>query len=100
MHAMIATVKPENVSFSVNGINDQLRELSIMEIDMVSGGFDAETFAYGVGFGLIGAAAVAAAPLIGTATLLGAAASFGVGASGGVLVFGGGSLIALSFAER
>lgn len=41
MHAMIATVKPENVSFAVSStpeINDSLRSLSAEEIEHVSGG--------------------------------------------------------------
>lgn len=73
-----------------------MRELTDLEIDAVSGGFDAETFGKGLLFAVGGAITAAAVPFIGA----GAVAAFGISASAGVLITGGGALMSLATADQ
>lgn len=71
-----------------------MRTLTADEVEQVSGGMRAGMFWEGMGFGILGAAALAAAPFTGGLSL----AAWGFGAGGGVLALGGSALIGMSLA--
>jgi len=82
MHAVITTVKPENVGFEMGSIRDNgIRELSDAEIYFVSGAFSWEGFAAATVAGAVtGGMGGSIAPGVGTAA--GALAGSLIGAAG------------------